>query len=275
MGCSLLYFITRCGYRWIIRLGKSACPGNCIVLYYHGISSRYRHRFAHQMAIVKKWSIPIPADYNLPLQKEHRYTVITFDDGFTSVLQNALPELMKRSIPATIFVPTGYIGKPSSWLKTADERYRCDTVMGADQLKTLDHYNITVGSHCINHRHLPSLERTEAEREITESKKTLEKILAKEVRLLSFPHGAYNTLHVDIAKRAGYSRVFTISPQRALVSPDEYITGRIFADPRDWTLEYLLKILGAYQWLPFAYNLKQSLKKLQYRLLDRMRRHEN
>ena len=42
---------------------------------------------------------------------------ITFDDGYRSVLELALPILEELGVPATLFVPTDYIGseRPMSW----------------------------------------------------------------------------------------------------------------------------------------------------------------
>ena len=40
---------------------------------------------------------------------------ITFDDAFRSVRTNALPELLSRGFPATIFVPVDCVGKKPGW----------------------------------------------------------------------------------------------------------------------------------------------------------------
>ena len=65
----------------------------------------------------------------------------------------------------------------------------------------------------------------EASNEIHESKKTLEKILGREVPTISFPHGFYNEGHIEQARQAGYRKVFTISSALAFKNGDEYVVG--------------------------------------------------
>ena len=102
-------------------------------------------------------------------------------------------------------------------------------------------------------------EDEESYKEIYKSKSILESIINREVKLLSFPHGEYNQSHIFAAKNAGYSRVFSISPTRALLDQDEFSTGRILVDPDDWRVEFILKITGAYRWLPFVYRVKKTI----------------
>ena len=262
VGCSLLYYAVHCIYLLFRYLVKSDRPGSCIVFYYHGIASDLQIRFSKQLNIIKKFSIPIPADHSHPLQSGKRYSIITFDDGLISVLHNAVPELIERKMPATIFVPSGYIGRSAEWMVSKEGMDGNESVMNADQLAALDQGLISIGSHCISHTSLSLLDRAEAIKEITQSAQTLERIVNRKITLLSFPHGEYCPMHISIAKTAGYTRVFTITPQRALSIPDEYITGRILADPRDWLIEITLKMFGAYSWLPLAFRVKRLLKRV-------------
>src|SRR6266496_5061752 len=41
--------------------------------------------------------------------------MVTFDDGFVSVLQHAVPILRALELAATIFVPTQHVGSASNW----------------------------------------------------------------------------------------------------------------------------------------------------------------
>jgi peptidoglycan/xylan/chitin deacetylase (PgdA/CDA1 family) len=96
-------------------------------------------------------------------------------------------------------------------------------------------------------------------REIHESRARLEGLLDREVKLFSFPYGAFNERLVGLCREAGYERVFTTLPYSALSEPDEFVTGRVWAEPTDWPLEFRLKLLGAYAWLPKAFSLKRRL----------------
>lgn len=203
---------------------------------------------------------PIEANHKSTLSSDDYFVAITFDDAFICVLDNAVPELLKRNIPFTIFVPTGFIGKNPGWIRgNSDSQHK---VMDETQLIELHKAeNVIIGSHCISHRNITLLCHDEAGKEISQSKADLEKILGQKIVLLSFPHGAYNQQHVTMAREAGYERVFSILPSLAFLRSDEYETGRVRVDPDDWMLEFRLKICGAYRWLPMAFAAKKALLK--------------
>lgn len=76
---------------------------------------------------------------------------ITFDDGYLNNLTYAYPLLQKYSAPATIFLPTSYIGQQSSWDNKADD------LMTIDQLKSLNPTLISFGLHSHTHRNYKTL----------------------------------------------------------------------------------------------------------------------
>lgn len=230
-----------------------------MVLYYHVIHSDDREKFTRQMDTVLRLAKPISLDGPIVLEPGRHHVAVTFDDAFQESLRNALPELEKRNIPATVFVPTGCLGLPAPWLMGDEYATHGDVVMSAGELKELaKHPLVSLGSHCITHKALPALPDPEARTEIFQSKSDLEAILGSEVKALSFPHGAFEQRHADWANQAGYTRVFSISPVFAFVDPDEFVTGRVRVDPSHWRLEFRLKIAGAYRWLPILRRLQRS-----------------
>ena len=94
--------------------------------------------------------------------------------------------------------------------------------------------------------------------EISESKKTLEKMLGREVATVSFPHGFYDTKHIECARQAGYQRVFSIYPYLAFRANDEYVVGRVRVDPGDQMIELRLKTLGCYRWMAVVSRILRS-----------------
>jgi peptidoglycan/xylan/chitin deacetylase (PgdA/CDA1 family) len=186
--------------------------------------------------------------------------VVTFDDGFVSVLENAVPELVERNIPFTIFVPTGHLGKHPGWIVDRGRAAFQETVISENELRELVKVPAAdIGSHCMSHSDLRLLDCTTIKEEIQQSKLDLERIVGRKVKLLSFPHGSYNERCIEFADQAGYERVFTIQPTLAFRHPTEFVTGRASVSPGDWMLEFRLKMLGAYRWLPCAYSLKRKI----------------
>jgi peptidoglycan/xylan/chitin deacetylase (PgdA/CDA1 family) len=56
-------------------------------------------------------SHPAKEELGLPSPLEGRFVVLTFDDGYQDFLTEAFPILQDLGYPATIFLPTGFIGK--------------------------------------------------------------------------------------------------------------------------------------------------------------------
>jgi peptidoglycan/xylan/chitin deacetylase (PgdA/CDA1 family) len=233
-------------------LGKQA-GGFCVVLYYHSVPAAHRRLFSRQMDTLVRLATPVPAAHENSLDPSKRYAAVTFDDGFENFTDVALPELKSRRIPSTIFVIVDALSKAFGPVG------RSERVMSVDQLSSLPRDLVTIGSHTLGHPFLPSLSQQEARHEITQSRTALETLLKRPIRLFSFPFGGFNKQLIDLCKESGYQRVFTTLPLPAPSGSEEFVTGRVRVDPTDWPLEFRLKLVGAYRWLPLAFALKRRL----------------
>lgn len=250
---SLIYRLILTAGRWPLLLIGNKQKVRCTILYYHEVSDAQRIKFSRQMDDLLKFCEPVEAGaVGLPAEDKY-YAGVTFDDGFKNVARNAVPELVKRKIPATIFIPVNYLGRKPEW----DGEYYDDFIITKEELLELPGDLVTIGSHTLTHPDLTKSDARTAGTELSESRRILESILGKAVKLFSFPYGGHNDALVDLALRAGYDRVFTIQPDAALKTPDEKVTGRIWTSPDDWRLEFRLKLLGFYSWLPVYYALRQ------------------
>lgn len=255
---SLAYFCLQWAWRAFVRLSRGAVRGTCVALYYHGIPAHTG--FAQQMETLVRLAQAIPADFNRRLEDGVRYAIVTFCDGYQCFVENALSELVKRNIPATVFIPTGYIGRRPDWGCDNEGESLCRrSVLTSAQIQALPASLISVGSHGVTHKNLNLVTEDEAREELLRSKRDLERITSRDVNLVYVPYGVCNSSHLGMARAMGYKRVFCNSPRMALRKKDEFVCGSVWADPTDWPLEFKLKILGAYSWLPFAIQLKRSL----------------
>jgi peptidoglycan/xylan/chitin deacetylase (PgdA/CDA1 family) len=236
-------------------LGKQR-PAACVALYYHSVQSEERERFGRQMDALIRLATPIAATIRQPLLPGTHYAAITFDDGFVSVIENAVPELVKRRIPAALFVVTGLLGKKPNWATFGEGYSKEERIADLDQLKALPTDLITIGSHTISHPLLTSLPEADAQTELSTSRETLKSLLDREITLFSFPYGASSERIVSLCRAAGYDRIFTILPSLAFANPHEFVTGRVAVAPADWPIEFRLKLLGAYRWLPKVFEWK-------------------
>lgn len=253
------FYLVAGASEFVSRLRRRKRGGRCVILYYHSIGRENREQFARQMDILVRLARPLRADAHCALNSGVRYVIVTFDDGFQNIIENALPELSKRGIPSTIFVVTEGLGKFLDWSEEFYDCYREERIVTEDQLRQLSAELVTIGSHTMTHPNLPAIEESAAKREIAQSRRNLEMILNRQVRLLSFPHGAFNEKLIKLCREAGYERVFTTLPYLALSDPQEFVSGRVGVEPTDWPLEFRLKLLGAYRWLPLAFALKRKI----------------
>jgi peptidoglycan/xylan/chitin deacetylase (PgdA/CDA1 family) len=255
---SLLVFIFDCISGWLQSLFNKD-TATCVVLYYHTVYPEEKKAFALQMDDLLRWTKPICINDIDKMKPGLRYSAITFDDGFTCVLDNALPELSKRNIPATLFVPSGCLGQQPPWLDERNIDHK-NVVMTTAQLNSLDKKLVLIGSHGRTHQNLLQINADEARKEIIQSKKELEDILNTPIETISFPHGDFNQTHIDIAVEAGYRQAYSILPDLIYAGSNSFLRGRVKVDPSDWRMEYRLKLLGAYRWLPKAFAIKKKLR---------------
>ncbi len=241
----------------ILRLAGITLPGSCTVLYYHAVPEEHQERFERQMDLLLKLAEPAAADLK-SMQPGRLYAAVTFDDAYENILTNALPGLEVREIPSTVFVVPEMCGQTANLSDLSTSLAEQRKVMTRETVRHLPSRLVAVGSHTLTHPYLTRLSIEEAAHELQESRHVLETLLQRPVRLFSFPYGDCNEEVFRLCRTAGYQRIFTTLPH-VLRSPDAFVAGRVRVDPTDWPIEFRLKLLGAYRWLPSAFVLKRRL----------------
>ena len=222
----------------------------CIVLYYHAVPNQSANAFLRQMQILLRLAVPVRLHDIGTDGCRRRRACVTFDDGYLSVLKNAVPVMAANGIPAAVFVTTGSMGKTPGWIRDPNHPFSAETVLSEREVRELsDSFQVTIGSHGVNHTRLAAMREDVLVKEIADSKKTLEAVTGKPVEFLSFPHGAFDASAVAGCRQSSYARVFSIDPEPVPPDSRRYVIGRIKVDPTDWPLEFSLKLRGAYRWL--------------------------
>jgi len=234
-----------------------------IILMYHSINLKHLSEFKRQIARIKEIGRIISLD-ELEVSPEGEKTfAITFDDGFRSTAENGLPFLEEIGVPSTVFMPSGCLGKTPHWASDPDQLYYYEAnerIMDEDFLRKFPFGIVEVGSHCVSHRRLTSLPLDEAKRELEDSKQSLEKMMEKPVRFLSFPFNDYDDNILSLSRRLGYEKVFAATPVPNTHPESGFLFGRVDISPKDWPIESWLKFQGAYCWLAFAITLKRKIR---------------
>jgi peptidoglycan/xylan/chitin deacetylase (PgdA/CDA1 family) len=242
-------------------LGLGVAP-RCVVIYYHAIRPQLKQQFEAQMDTLVRLCTPINIEGETRLLNGRRYSAVTFDDAFMSVVVNALPVLKERGIPCTIFVPTGSIGRSPSWTPASHED-AAEVVFSTEVMQALAADPLVgLASHSVSHPNFRSLDDQRARAELIDSKSALERVIGRPVTSFSFPHGAHTRRSLELVAECGYRRVVTIEPLQHGDPSSAFVIGRVRVEPYDWPIEFRLKLQGAYRWLPVASKLKHSVLRM-------------
>ena len=141
--------------------------------------------------------------------------ILTFDDGFRDVYENALPLLQKHSIPFTVFLTTDFVG------------HKAD-MMTVEQVKAMaGNALVGWGAHGVTHRLLTSLPSAEAEEEIAQSLDKVAEWTGRPVSLFCYPDGAYTPAIQNMLAQRGVMGACTTGRQLNSGSIDRLALQRI------------------------------------------------
>jgi peptidoglycan/xylan/chitin deacetylase (PgdA/CDA1 family) len=150
---------------------------------------------------------------------------LSFDDGNTSDVDVALPELVDRGLTADFFVIADRIGRSGS--------------LSADDIRRLRQARMGIGSHGMRHRTWRGLSAAEQHEELVVARHRIEDAVDEPVHTAACPLGRYDRRTLSALKRLGYSRVYT--SDRALARPGTWrqarfslTSGDTLADVAGW-----------------------------------------
>lgn len=145
--------------------------------------------------------------------------IISLDDGWISVYENAWPVLKKFGYPFTLFIYLDYVntgGKSLTWEQLAEMRdagvdIQCHTFSHGDLRSPLrkgsvDKRTMAIIENDIKTRGVDGWMR----KEIIEAKLVLEKQLGIKCNVFAYPFGNFNQKARDLVKEAGYEAAFTV-----------------------------------------------------------------
>jgi peptidoglycan/xylan/chitin deacetylase (PgdA/CDA1 family) len=138
---------------------------------------------------------------------------ITFDDGYQNVFKNALPILVKLGFTSTNYFVANQFSGSNVWDR--HKNVPPSALMSRDEIIQWARSGQEVGSHTLDHVHLPEVDRQEAFRQISESKTILEGLIDSTVTAFCYPYGDYLPEHAEMARAVGYTNATTT--ERGLV----------------------------------------------------------
>jgi peptidoglycan/xylan/chitin deacetylase (PgdA/CDA1 family) len=146
-----------------------------------------------------------------------RPVVLTFDDAFTDFYNTALPVLRRHGFRATLFIPTGYIGRTAGWLNRCGEADR--KVLSWQALRDIAAEGVEMASHSHTHPQLDRLPAASVREELDRSRCLLEDNLGLLVAGFAYPYGYLNRAARAAVAAAGFGYAFAVAD--LATSPDD------------------------------------------------------
>ena len=123
--------------------------------------------------------------------------IITFDDGYEGVYENAYPIAKKYNIPITIFVIT-------------DNMETAGVLTWQQVIEMQSSGIVTIASHSTNHPEFTNLSVEEAVMDVNTSYSIIEEKVGKQnTKIFTYPYGLYKDEQVDSLKNSGYIQNLT------------------------------------------------------------------
>lgn len=124
-----------------------------------------------------------------------RSVVVTFDDAWRDTYEHALEVLVEHRIPATVYVPTAYLGRPN--------------FVARSQVLELADTGVDIGAHTRTHPDLRGCTEHELDEELAGSRADLEDLLGRPIETFCYPFGLYDDRVVAGVARAGFRSAVT------------------------------------------------------------------
>jgi len=194
-------------------ISVSAYSHSLVVLQYHHISDRtprststspalfkahldYLEKVEIRVVDIRQVRTWLNNDAKIP----DRTAVITFDDGYRSVFEQAYPELKRRGWPFTVFINS----------KAHDEKNA--HYMSWDQLRLLAENGAVIGNHTDSHPHLIRQQKYENKRqwaqrrqnEIVFAEERIARELGGSYKLFAYPYGEYDSGLREVLAKKGF-----------------------------------------------------------------------
>jgi peptidoglycan/xylan/chitin deacetylase (PgdA/CDA1 family) len=199
----------------------------------------------------------LPGIFSLKRKKDTKFVIMTFDDGLLDFYTNAFPVLKEYGFSATVFLPTGKVGR-----SVANQ-----TVMSWVHARELMCNGIAFGSHSVSHTKLVELEAEEVDREIRDSKEELEAQLGGHIASFSYPYAFPETntkfllLLEKLLSRCGYELGVTTAIGRSSIRDRPLFLKRLPVNYHDDTEFFQAKLEGGYDWLHSCQSLLKKAKR--------------
>jgi peptidoglycan/xylan/chitin deacetylase (PgdA/CDA1 family) len=174
--------------------------------------------FARQLDYIRRHHDVVDLDEALAIVRSGRRlrrpaALVTFDDGYLSVYEEAWPPMRTRALPGCCFVATDLVGTSATLPHDAGSAVA--PLMGLmtwEQLRTLREAGWAVGAHSATHARLSATTGDALVREVDGARDALRRRLGLEAVTFAYPFGGVDDISAEALERirsAGYDACFS------------------------------------------------------------------
>jgi peptidoglycan/xylan/chitin deacetylase (PgdA/CDA1 family) len=130
---------------------------------------------------------------------------LTFDDGYVSVLESAVPVLQRHGFGATAYIISDRLGGTNEW----DEGPSWP-LLPASGVRELAAAGVEIGSHAATHLRLAGASPEQLTAEVGGSRTSLAALLGTEIRGFAYPYGSMDAAARRAVRDAGYEHACAV-----------------------------------------------------------------
>jgi peptidoglycan/xylan/chitin deacetylase (PgdA/CDA1 family) len=142
---------------------------------------------------------------------------LSFDDGYASDVEIALPALLDRGLSARFFPVAGRLGQPG--------------FVDPAGVRALSSAGMMIGSHGMHHRSWRGLDADSRDEELSKARSMIAEAAGTPVTTAACPFGSYDRQVLRALRHCGYTKVFTSDRRRAKASA--WLQARYFVTGND------------------------------------------
>lgn len=221
LGYLLLYYS---GLVHLVRAARSvAGTSRACVLLYHRVNdlgddplTTRLQRFAEHMLVLRRYYAVLPSSLVIEKLETGRpfpgnTVAIHFDDSYRDVFTYAKPVLAALDFPASMLVPSGYVGTERRYPQDDSSPWTHENLR-AEDLCALATAGFEIGSHTVSHVDLALCTDDTVSAELSQSKRDLEAMVGRPVTLFALPFGQETNFRPgvkELVRHTGYRAMFS------------------------------------------------------------------
>ena len=247
------------------RLRRAAAQRKLILLY-HSVGDSPWASSENDFRLQMQWLSQRAKLVSLPQLLENKFTEvsddllqvsITFDDGYASLRDNALPILRDLGAVASVFINTGCLADKARNPSDASlGHYPHELFLSWRDVEDLATAGWTIGSHGVDHLDLTTVASASADAQLRESKTMIESRISPSRPYFAYTWGRHNSALRHAVEEAGYRYALSCAHAPLHEGFDQWAVPRLNIS-KDYSLDdFAAVIAGDWDYLGWVQKLQ-------------------